>query len=185
MSKTFPMSLGIIPPFESPSLVPPITFGLVEPSIYRSGHPNSKSFPYLETLNLKSIMYLEDEDLRPDVSSFATNNNLATFHFRIGENDVWDSEVTKRVEDALRVLLDKQNYPILIFCNLGKAATTLLASLLRVFQNWSLTSIYSEGDRFAGVGSEGGGVGLGEREFIAVFEPEKFKFDVANKPNWL
>lgn len=55
--------------------------------------------------------YLEDESLRPDVSSFAKANNLTTFHYRIGENDVWDDEVRGRVEDALKVLLDERNYP--------------------------------------------------------------------------
>lgn len=126
---------------------------------------------------------------------------------------MWDEEVTKRVQEALRVLLDKRNYPsesrdVSVSCELEltsgfpsflpssfpcslssdllqlrqsqfsctptsaslraleinisflggwlkltlplsfflpQAATTLLASLLRVFQHWSLTSIYSEG----------------------------------------
>jgi hypothetical protein len=45
------------------------------------------------------------------VSSFAKANNLTTFHYRIGENDVWDDEVRERVQDALKVLLDERNYP--------------------------------------------------------------------------
>lgn len=58
-----------------------------------------------------SARYLEDESLRPDVSSFAKANDLTTFHYRIGENDVWDDDVKTRVEDALKVLLDERNYP--------------------------------------------------------------------------
>lgn len=45
------------------------------------------------------------------MSSFAEANDLTTFHYRIGENDVWDDEVRKRVEEAMKVLLDERNYP--------------------------------------------------------------------------
>ena len=38
-------------------LVPPINFSMVEEGVYRSGFPEICNFGFLETLNLKSVMY--------------------------------------------------------------------------------------------------------------------------------
>lgn len=37
--------------------IPPINFGYVEKGIYRSGYPSEKSFPFLQKLKIKTIMY--------------------------------------------------------------------------------------------------------------------------------
>jgi len=37
-------------------LSPPTNFSMVEEGLYRSGFPEPSNFPFLETLNLKSIM---------------------------------------------------------------------------------------------------------------------------------
>ncbi len=39
-------------------LIPPLNFAMVAKGVYRSGYPNSKNFPFLKKLGLKSIMYL-------------------------------------------------------------------------------------------------------------------------------
>ena len=39
-------------------LVPPSNFSMVEDGIFRSGFPQSDNFPFLDTLNLRSIMYV-------------------------------------------------------------------------------------------------------------------------------
>jgi len=39
-------------------LVPPLNFAHILPGVYRSGHPNAKNFPFMDTLGLKSIMYV-------------------------------------------------------------------------------------------------------------------------------
>jgi len=38
-------------------LVPPTNFSMVEDGIFRSGLPQPSNFGFLETLNLRSIMY--------------------------------------------------------------------------------------------------------------------------------
>lgn len=42
--------------------VPPISFGYVEENLTRSGQPYPQNFSFLETLNLKKIIYLASED---------------------------------------------------------------------------------------------------------------------------
>ena len=42
------------------NLVPPLNFSLVEDGIYRSGFPMEINYPFLQQLNLKTIIYLGD-----------------------------------------------------------------------------------------------------------------------------
>ena len=67
---------------------------------------------------------------------------------------------------ALSVVLDSSNYPLLIHDDMGKATCSLICSLIRRLQGWSVTGIFAEGDMFAGPagGAEGGGVGEAGRE---------------------
>lgn len=64
------------------------------------------------------------------------------------------------------MVLDTSNHPLLIHDDNGKSTTSLLVSLIRRFQCWSLTGIYAEGDMYAGPagGAEGEGVGEAGRE---------------------
>lgn len=48
-------------------LIPPPNFGMVEDALYRSGQPSELSFPFLEKLRLKSIIWLAPEDPNPQL----------------------------------------------------------------------------------------------------------------------
>lgn len=39
-----------------PLLIPPQNFAMVAKGIYRSGYPNSKNYPFLQKLGLKSLL---------------------------------------------------------------------------------------------------------------------------------
>ena len=49
------------------TVVPPLNFDMVAPGVYRSGHPNERNFSFLKRLNLKSIIYLANDDYRENV----------------------------------------------------------------------------------------------------------------------
>lgn len=92
----------------------------------------------------------------------------------------------KRLYEALAVLLDTRNHPMLVHDDTGKAAVTLVCALMRCFQRWALTAVYAEGDMFAGAGgSEGGGVGDAGREFIAMFDPHAVAVERDHAPLWV
>ncbi|EGV60583.1 hypothetical protein PSN45_001650 [Yamadazyma tenuis] len=57
-------------------LVPPDNFGLVEPGLYRCSKLDSDNFPFLETLNLKSILLLDAENPPRPLKTFISNNNI-------------------------------------------------------------------------------------------------------------
>lgn len=54
-----------------------------------------------------------------------------------------------KVVDALSVILDVRNHPMLIHCNKGKHRTGCVVGCLRRLQTWSLTSIFEEYRRFS------------------------------------
>ena len=64
------------------------------------------------------------------------------------------------------MILDTRNHPLLIHDDSGKSTCTLVCSLIRRMQRWSLTGVFAEGDMFAGPagGAEGGGIGEAGRE---------------------
>lgn len=97
---------------DAPLVVPPINFSLVAPGLYRSGHPNQKNLGFLKRLKLKTIVYLEDGDYRPDARGFVEREECQFWQFPIGkEKELFDESGQGRVFDALSVVLDTRNYP--------------------------------------------------------------------------
>jgi hypothetical protein len=79
-------------------LVPPINFALVAPGIYRSGHPNHKNLPFLRTLSLKSLMYVEsDGEYKKDAADFVVKEGITMFAFDLSHEAVCYSFVTSQV----------------------------------------------------------------------------------------
>ncbi|BEJ17468.1 hypothetical protein CspHIS471_0608690 [Cutaneotrichosporon sp. HIS471] len=171
-----------------PVLVPPINFALVAPGVYRSGHPNRRNFSFLARLGLKAVVYVENADeYRRDGADFVQQHGLALYRFDLSDEEaLFSPSGRKKLFEALSVLLDTRNHPLLVHDDTGKAVVTLVCALMRCFQRWALAAVYAEGDMFAGAGgSEGGGVGNAGREFIAMFDPARVELDPAHTPSWV
>ncbi|KAJ4812623.1 Phosphotyrosine protein phosphatases superfamily protein [Rhynchospora pubera] len=54
------------------------------------------------------------------------------------------------IKEALKVILDEQNYPLLIHCRSGKHRTGCVVGCIRKMQRWCLLSIVEEYRQFAG-----------------------------------
>ncbi|KAL2941486.1 Tyrosine-protein phosphatase DSP3 [Bienertia sinuspersici] len=133
---------------EDDILTPPTNFSMVEDGLYRSGFPESVNFSFLETLNLKSIIYLCTEPYPEEHLKFLESQNIRLFQFGIeGTKETIPEDV---IYEALRILIDVRNYPILIHCKRGKHRTGCLVGCLRKLQNWCLPSVFEEYQRFAG-----------------------------------
>ncbi|XP_010549871.1 PREDICTED: probable tyrosine-protein phosphatase At1g05000 [Tarenaya hassleriana] len=132
-------------------LVPPLNFSMVEDGIYRSGFPEPANFSYLETLNLRSIIYMCPELYPEENLKFLESNNIKLFQFGIeGKMDPMPEDT---VMDALKVLVDVRNHPVLIHCKRGKHRTGCLVGCLRKVQNWCISSVFEEYQKFAGLKS--------------------------------
>ncbi|GAA94466.1 uncharacterized protein L969DRAFT_97328 [Mixia osmundae IAM 14324] len=166
-----------------PSLVPPLNFGLVVAGVFRSGHPNRQNFEFLDTLGLRSIMYLADETYRSDTSNWATARGLKIMHFRMEQiKEPWGEIDEAMMAEAVSFCLDTRNLPLLVHCNKGKSRVGLLCAILRRVQGISLTSAYDEFSRFFGAAREGRAHDL---ECIETFNVSSVMYDPQYKPTWL
>ncbi|KAK9735817.1 hypothetical protein RND81_04G230300 [Saponaria officinalis] len=129
-------------------LIPPINFSMVEEGLYRSGFPQPSNFPFIETLNLKSIIYLCTEPYPEEHCKFLESHNIQLFQFGIeGTKETVPEAV---ISKALRILIDVRSYPVLIHCKRGKHRTGCVVGCLRKLQNWCMSSVFEEYQRFAG-----------------------------------
>ncbi|KAH8938230.1 hypothetical protein BDL97_16G070700 [Sphagnum fallax] len=156
---------------EDDLLIPPLNFAMVDKGVYRSGYPNKKNLPFLHKLRLRSVVYLCPEPYPEANKEFMEKNGITIFHFGIEGNKEPFVDIPEDViRDALKVLLDVKNHPILIHCNKGKHRTGCLVGCLRKVQNWSLTSIFDEYRRFAGAK-----VRMLDQQFMELFDISSFK----------
>ncbi|XP_063932205.1 probable tyrosine-protein phosphatase DG1060 isoform X2 [Zophobas morio] len=134
------------------NLIPPLNFGLVEENLYRSGEPNNLNFPFLEKLKLKKIIYLATELPKKELLIFAEDNDISLHH--LSEDPSHNTSSWPMSEEvvlnAIQIVLQPDNYPLIIMCNLGRHRTGTLVGCLRKLQRWNLTSIFEEYRRFAG-----------------------------------
>ncbi|XP_023516464.1 probable tyrosine-protein phosphatase At1g05000 [Cucurbita pepo subsp. pepo] len=152
-------------------LVPPPNFSSVEDGIFRSGFPQPSNFPFLKNLNLRSIIYLCPEPYPEENLEFLRANNIKLFQFKIeGTKEPFVSIPKDAILDALKILIDVRNHPILIHCKRGKHRTGSLVGCLRKFQNWCLTSVFEEYQRYAGVKSR-----ATDLQFIEAFNIEPLR----------
>lgn len=149
-----------------PKYVPPINFSLVEEGIYRSGHPQPINYEYLKILNLKTIIYIGDKEDNYEYYKFIEQENI---NFKYLKLETDEAPLLYRnpesLTQALNIIVNVENYPILIHSNKGKHRIGVLVGLMRKFlQGWCLSGIFDEYDKFAG------GKGDIDLEFIETFQ---------------
>ncbi|XP_059665591.1 tyrosine-protein phosphatase DSP3-like [Cornus florida] len=130
-------------------LVPPTNFSMVEDGIYRSGFPQPSNFPFLETLNLKSVICLCTEPYPQENLEFLQSHGVQLFKFGI-EGTKEQNIPRETITEALKILIDVRNHPVLIHCRRGKHRTGCLVGCLRKLQNWCISSVFEEYKHFAG-----------------------------------
>ncbi|XP_010522370.1 PREDICTED: probable tyrosine-protein phosphatase At1g05000 isoform X1 [Tarenaya hassleriana] len=82
---------------EELNLIPPLNFAMVDNGIFRSGFPDSANFSFLQTLGLRSIIYLCPEPYPESNMEFLKSNGIRLFQFGIEgykcvpgfENPIW------------------------------------------------------------------------------------------------
>ena len=58
-------------------LIPPINFGMVDDDIYRSGEPIELNFPFLESLQLRTLLVLSSSPPSPALQAFVNDQNFS------------------------------------------------------------------------------------------------------------
>ncbi|CAM9878083.1 unnamed protein product [Heterosigma akashiwo] len=159
-------------------LFPPVNFGMVEEDLYRSALPTEINFPFLETLQLKKIIFLypdKDDLLDVQFRTFLEDQGI--------ELECLGDDNNKRVKsyspieeetviEALRIVVDSSNYPLLVTCATGKHRTGAVIACLRKIQKWNLTAIFEEYRRFTGKK-----IRVQNEHFIELFDTELVEVD--------
>lgn len=160
--------------------VPPLNFAVVENGLYRSGHPLPINFGFLKRLNLKTVIYLGDREDQHEYYSWVNLSQLQ-FHYihTPSSTEPFVDHDRQVIVQALLILLDKRNFPILVHSNKGKHRVGVLVGVMRkMLQGWSLSGIFHEYVKFAG------GKGEADLEYIEIFS-QPVQFDPRYKPDWL
>ncbi|QLQ78961.1 hypothetical protein HG537_0B03080 [Torulaspora globosa] len=153
----------------SSNYIPPLSFSPVvgtDVSLYRSGYPMPLNYAFIrDQLHLKTIIYVGDkEELSPEYDQFLRDEKIQ-FH-RIHMVSYRDPNIQDRIDEVLRLVVDVDNYPILIHSNKGKHRAGVVVGIIRkLLQGWSLAGIYQEYGIFSG-----GLKGEADLEFITMFE---------------
>ncbi|KAK1396130.1 putative tyrosine-protein phosphatase [Heracleum sosnowskyi] len=150
---------------------PPLNFAMVDNGIYRSGFPDPTNFPFLKTLGLRSIIYLCPEPYPEANMEFLKLNDIRLFQFGIeGTKEPFVNIPEDAIREALTVVLDIRNHPLLIHCKRGKHRTGCVVGCLRKLQRWCLTSIFDEYQRFAAAKAR-----VSDQRFMELFDVSSFK----------
>lgn len=131
-------------------LVPPLNFAMVDYGVYRSGFPDAANFRFLRSLRLRSVLCLCPEPYPEENLNFLRANGIKLFQFGIeGCKEPFVNIPEDTIGEALKVVLNVRNHPLLIHCKRGKHRTGCLVGCLRKLQRWCLASIFDEYLRFA------------------------------------
>jgi tyrosine-protein phosphatase OCA1 len=166
----------------SSKLIPCPNFGYVQPHLYRGGEPSALNFSHLNTLHLKTIIYLAPTTPGESLQNFLMDNDQITFyHLRQQQSNNISTTLSEEIVlAALELILDRRNYPIMVMCNLGRHRTGTVIGCLRKLENWNLTSILEEYRRYAG-----SKVRVVNEQFIELFDTELVNIPQRYKPDWL
>ncbi|KAJ2507330.1 tyrosine-protein phosphatase siw14 [Coemansia sp. RSA 1939] len=167
---------------EPEEMHPPENFSMVCPYIYRSGMPKKRSFPFLKRLRLRSVLTLILEEYPAQNQRFLEASGVRLFQFGVAGNKEPFADIPEHVMcEALLVLLDSRNHPVLIHCNKGKHRTGCLVGCLRKLQEWTSTSVFDEYRRFSAPKSRSM-----DQLFIELFDvrPVLARIDGSHLPRW-
>ncbi|XP_072953081.1 inositol diphosphatase DSP1-like [Typha angustifolia] len=151
--------------------VPPLNFAMVEDGIFRSGFPETANFGFLKTLNLRSIIYLCPEPYPEENTEFLETNGIRLFQFGIeGRKEPFVNIPEEKIREALKAVLDDRNHPLLIHCKRGKHRTGCVVGCLRKLQQWCLSSVFDEYQRFAAAKAR-----ISDQRFMELFDISSLK----------
>ncbi|CAK9184084.1 unnamed protein product [Ilex paraguariensis] len=151
--------------------IPPLNFAMVDNGIFRSGFPDCANFPFLQTLGLRSIIYLCPEPYPDTNMEFLKSNGIELFQFGIEPcKEPFVNIPEGTIRKALKVVLDVKNHPLLIHCKRGKHRTGCLVGCLRKLQRWCLTSVFDEYQCFAAAKAR-----VSDQRFMELFDVSSFR----------
>lgn len=154
----------------------PLNFSQVDAGLYRSSFPRPSNYKFLSKLRLKTILCLvEDEPLPAQYIDWTDRNGIHLIQIGMpGHKEAFrDGIPYGLVGDALRLVVNRANYPMLIHCNRGKHRTGTVVACLRKLKGWHTTRALDEYARFSHPKER-----QTDQEFIQSFEVQELRTHV-------
>lgn len=167
-------------------LIPPLKFNSIQPNLYRGAYPREINFPFLQTLELTTIISLTPdpitEETDPLLYEFAAKNDITLVHLectKLGKGKKRGVPLGYReILDALQYIIHTQHAPVYIHCLNGGQVTSLVVACLRKLQYWSSIAIFNEFINFTS------NITINDRSFVESFAGE-IQVLSKTKVNWL
>ncbi|KAK8816082.1 hypothetical protein WA556_001028 [Blastocystis sp. ATCC 50177/Nand II] len=130
---------------------PPKLFELVSSHLYRSNMITGNNIDFIESLHLKTIVYIGNSPVEDAVLGFIRARGIR--FYAINDSQRPSAEDWKPIQDdtvkrVLEVLLDDANKPCLVMCDDGFSKTGVIVGCYRRMQHWCVTSSIQEYRRF-------------------------------------
>jgi len=127
----------------------PHNFGVVVPGVYRSSFPKSHDFDYIKGLKLKTIVSLvKKEEFDHDLEMFVAQEGIRQVVFNM-KGTKKEAIPLKTMKSILSIVLNKENYPLLIHCNHGKHRTGCVVGVVRKVAGWDVDNVVAEYKSYA------------------------------------
>ncbi|KAF6014996.1 hypothetical protein HII12_001049 [Brettanomyces bruxellensis] len=139
-------------------LVPPDNFALVEDGIYRCSKLDPINNSFLDTLQLKSIVWMDEENPTRVLSEYMEENHIRLYHITDSNILQEDSEISSfkhqdwmvlrptLISKVIRILLNSRNNHNCLL--IDKSA--VVVGILRHIERWCYSSIANEYRLFSG-----------------------------------
>mmetsp|Transcript_35826 Transcript_35826/g.88163 ORF Transcript_35826/g.88163 Transcript_35826/m.88163 type:complete len:322 (-) Transcript_35826:688-1653(-) len=158
-------------------IIPPFRFAIVENGLYRGAYPTLKNFPYLQTLNLKTIISLTPEPPTLDLDDFCALNGIELLHYMVEKPKDEVSMGVKDIEEVVQTIIKPSKLPLYIHCLDGTDVTGLIICCLRRLQAWHKDAVDNEFLRFSRTGE------LTVEKLVASFK--EIEISEEEPPSWL
>ena len=180
-------------PQDGSELQGPTFFANVEPGVYRSSTPLPSNYALIQRIKLKTFLHLSSESLETELSDFLNVNEVRVIE--LGSEDTVVPEVQSHfkpcvtediVKMALEIIIDIDNYPILIASSSGLEQVSTVVGCLRRLQGWQMSNIYDEMYRFSRLPHKTWKVNQADLSFVESFDVSIVTFHSAAKtPLWV
>ena len=135
------------------NFIVPLGFALVTKiqgnEIYRSAYPANRTLPFVKTLGLKTMVCLTPSDIKQSLRDFARENGISLMEMDVGCNkEPFQAMNDKVVSEAVSLLVDPSQHPLLVFCTNGKVRTGCVVGCYRRLQGWALVSVIHEFEQY-------------------------------------
>ncbi|KAJ3299328.1 hypothetical protein HK104_009353 [Borealophlyctis nickersoniae] len=163
-------------------LNPPDGFGIIEPGVYRSHALQPTNFPFLQTLNLKTVLVLSPDPPSKSVNSYVEDNGIKMLHLgsqASRPNLGWRPVSEELVKDGLELVLNVDCHPIMVMDASPAQDTGTFVGCLRKLQGWNFNTIVVEYRSVAGSKSR-----TMNEQFMELFDTDLVTLP-RNLPSWL